>query len=197
MFQSEPAPPRSGSVSDVFDARPVIGAGLRAPPRSRLSAVCSLTATCDGRSKRSCVISTCPLPGSFGVSSHTVNDAILAEGQPFLVDDPARFGGVTTIGVDVHVRRHARPDDKYVTVITDLTPVRTKTGPARPIDMIIDRSKHAFKTLLAALPEHRQDEVDIVGMERLTGYETAASEEPAKTTLSAVVGICCVLGCDC
>ena len=37
------------------------------------------------------------------VSWHTANDAVLAEGHRVLIDDPARFDGVTTIGVDEHV----------------------------------------------------------------------------------------------
>ena len=46
-----------------------------------------------------------------------------------LINDPARFDNVTVIGVDEHVWRHTRKGDKFVTVIIDLTPVRTKTGP--------------------------------------------------------------------
>ncbi len=66
-----------------------------------------------------------------GVSWHTANEAVIAEGKRVLIDDPARFAGVTTIGVDEHVWRHTRHGDKYVTVIIDLTPARNKSGPAR------------------------------------------------------------------
>src|SRR5690606_39031699 len=65
------------------------------------------------------------------VSWHTANSAILAEGKRRLIDDPHRFDGVSTIGVDEHVWRHTRFGDKYVTVIIDLTPAREKAGPAR------------------------------------------------------------------
>ena len=41
-----------------------------------------------------------------GVSWHTANTAILAEGKRRLIDDPARFDGVRVIGVDEHVVRH-------------------------------------------------------------------------------------------
>ncbi len=85
------------------------------------------------------------------VSWSAANDAILAEGRR-LIDDPARFEGVTTIGVDEHVWRH-RHGDTYVTVIIDLTPVRDKTGPARLLDMVAGRSKARFKTWLAARPK--------------------------------------------
>ncbi len=41
-----------------------------------------------------------------GVAWNTANDAVLAEGQRALIDDPARFDGVAVIGVDEHVWRH-------------------------------------------------------------------------------------------
>ncbi len=81
---------------------------------------------------------------NLGVSWHTANTAILEEGRRLLIDDPHRFDGVTTIGVDEHVWRHTRHGDKYVTVIIDLTPVRNKRGPARLLDMVEGRSKKVF-----------------------------------------------------
>jgi hypothetical protein len=59
-----------------------------------------------------------------GVSWHTANTAILAEGKRRLIDDPARFDGVRVIGVDEHVVRHeallfrmeARDVDRLVVV---------------------------------------------------------------------------------
>ena len=46
------------------------------------------------------------------VSWNTANDAVLAEGKRVLINHPARFDGVTTIGVDEHVWRHTRRGDK-------------------------------------------------------------------------------------
>lgn len=63
-----------------------------------------------------------------GVSWHTANSAVINEGRRLLFNDPARFDGVTVLGVDEHVWRHTRYGDKYVTVVIDLTPVRNKTG---------------------------------------------------------------------
>ena len=121
---------------------------------------------------------------SLDVSWHTANDAILAEGHQVLIDDPARFDGVTTIGVDEHVWRHTRLGDKYVTVIIDLTPVREKTGPARLLDMVPGRSKLAFKTWLAARADTWKAGIDVVAMDGFTGYKTAAGEEiPAATAV--------------
>ena len=88
-----------------------------------------------------------------GVSWSAANAAVLTEGKRRLVDDPARFDGVTTIGVDEHVWRHTRFGDKYVTVIIDLTPARNKTGPARLLDMVEGRSKAVFKQWLAGRPK--------------------------------------------
>ena len=80
---------------------------------------------------------------------NTANDAVLAEGQRLLIDNPARLDVVRVVGVDEHCWRHTRRGDKYVTVIIYLTPVRDGTGPARLLDMVEGRSKKAFKTWLA------------------------------------------------
>ena len=112
-----------------------------------------------------------------GVSWNTANDAVLAEGRRVLIDDPARFDGVTAIGVDEHVWRHTRRGDKYVTVIIDLTPIRDGTGPARLLDMVEGRSKQVFKTWLADRPQAWRDGVEVVAMDGFTGFKTATTEE--------------------
>lgn len=112
-----------------------------------------------------------------GVSWHTANDAVLAEGRRVLIDNPGRFDGVRVLGVDEHVWRHTRSGDKYVTVIIDLTPVREKTGPSRLLDMVEGRSKSVFKTWLAARVQGWRDGVEVVTMDGFTGFKTAASEE--------------------
>lgn len=71
-----------------------------------------------------------------GVTWNTANEAVLAEGQRLLINDPHRFDGVKVLGVDEHVWRHTRAGDKYVTVIVDLTAVRDGTGSARLLDMV-------------------------------------------------------------
>ncbi|MGO3251451.1 MAG: ISL3 family transposase, partial [Microbacterium gubbeenense] len=114
---------------------------------------------------------------SLGVSWHTANTAILTEGRRRLIDDPTRFDGVTTIGVDEHVWRHTRLGDKYVTVIIDLTPIREKTGPARLLDMVEGRSKAVFKQWLAGRPKAWRDQIEVVAMDGFSGFKTAAAEE--------------------
>jgi transposase len=83
-----------------------------------------------------------------GVAWNTANDAVLAEGNRILIDDPGRFDGVRVIGVDEHVWRHTRRGDKYVTVTIDLTGIRDGTGLPRLLDMVQGRSKQAFKQWL-------------------------------------------------
>ena len=112
-----------------------------------------------------------------GVSWNTANDAVLAEGQRVLINDPHRFDGVSVIGVDEHVWRHTRRGDKYVTVIIDLTSVRDGSGPARLLDMIEGRSKHAFKLWLAEQEEAWRQGLEVVAMDGFTGFKTATTEE--------------------
>ncbi len=114
---------------------------------------------------------------ALAVSWNTANDAVLAEGQRLLINDPHRFDGVTTIGVDEHCWRHTRRGDKFVTVIIDLTGIRDGTGPARLLDMIEGRSKQAFKTWLADRPQDWRDAVEVVAMDGFTGFKTATAEE--------------------
>jgi transposase len=114
---------------------------------------------------------------ALGVAWNTANDAVLAEGQRVLIADPARFDGVTTVGVDEHVWRHTRRGDKYVTVIIDLTPIRHGTGPVRLLDMLEGRSKAAFKTWLNGRPQAWRDTVEVVAMDGFTGFKTATTEE--------------------
>jgi transposase len=112
-----------------------------------------------------------------GVSWNTANNAVLAEGQRALIDDPHRFDGVAGIGVDEHVWRHTRRGDKYVTVIIDLTPIRDHTGPARLLDMVEGRSKQAFQQWLAERPAAWRDSIEVVAMDGFTGFKTATTEE--------------------
>ena len=114
-----------------------------------------------------------------GVAWNTANDAVLAEGKRVLINDPARFDGVTVIGVDEHVWRHTRRGDKYVTVIIDLTP--SATAPAR----------HACWTWSRAAPSRRsrpgspsarsrRDEVEVVAMDGFTGQDRRRRRAPRR-----------------
>jgi len=112
-----------------------------------------------------------------GVAWNTANDAVLAEGKRVLIDEAGRFDGVTVAGVDEHVWRHTRRGEKYVTVIFDLTGIRSGTGPARLLDMVEGRSKQVFKQWLSERPQAWRDAVEVVAMDGFTGFKTAAAEE--------------------
>lgn len=118
-------------------------------------------------------------PGRTGtrVAWDTAHDAVLAEGKRVLIDDEHRFDGVSALGVDEHDCRHTRRGDKYVTVIIDLTGIRDGAGPARLLDMVKDRSKQAFKTLLTQRPQEWRDQVEVVAMDGFTGFKTATGDE--------------------
>lgn len=121
---------------------------------------------------------------NLGVAWNTASDAILAAGTEWLINRPDRLDAVTTVGVDEHVWRHTRAGGKYVTVIIDLTPTRTKTGPSRLLAVVEGRSKQAFKSWLEAQTQGFRDRVEIVAMDGFTGYKTAAVETiPTVTTV--------------
>ncbi len=122
------------------------------------------------------------IAAALGVAWNTANDAVLAEGHRLLIDQPDRLDKVTVVGVDEHVWRHTRKGDKYVTVIIDLTPASTGTGPSRLLAMVEGRSKQAFKSWLAAQPQTWRDGVKIIAMDGFTGFKTAATEEIPKAT---------------
>lgn len=110
------------------------------------------------------------------VAWHTANNAIINEGKRLLFNDPARFDGVTVLGVDEHVWRHTSGGDKYVTIVVDLTPVRNKTGPARLLDVLEGRSKQAFKQWLQSRPKPWRDQIESIAMDGFSGFKSAAEE---------------------
>ena len=110
------------------------------------------------------------------VAWHTANNAIISEGKRLLFNDPARFDGVTVLGVDEHVWRHTSRGDKYVTIVVDLTPVRNKTGPARLLDVLDGRSKQAFKQWLQSRPKPWRDQIESIAMDGFSGFKSAAQE---------------------
>ena len=114
---------------------------------------------------------------ALGVSWNTANTAVLGEGQRLLINDPTRFDGMRVIGVDEHVWRHTPHQDRYVTVILDLTPIRDRSGPSRLLDMVPGRSKQVFKTWLASQPDTWREHIEIVAMDGFTGAGSTAAEE--------------------
>ena len=117
------------------------------------------------------------IAAALGISWHTANNAILANAQATLLEDPHRFDGVEVLGVDEHVWRHTRRGDRYVTVIIDLTPVRHRSGPARLLDLAPGRSKKVLKTWLAQRDQAWRGQVEVVAMDGFTGFKSAVGEE--------------------
>ncbi|EIC06376.1 transposase IS204/IS1001/IS1096/IS1165 family protein [Microbacterium laevaniformans OR221] len=105
-----------------------------------------------------------------GVSWHTANSAVLAEGKRLLIDAPGRFDGVAVIGIDEHVWRHTRRGDKYVTVVIDLTPVGEEAGSSR-LRGCRDGRFTGFKT---AATEELPDAVTVTDPFRLIAIEGVA-----------------------
>ena len=68
-------------------------------------------------------------------------------------------------GVDEYVWRHTPHQDRYVTVILDVTPIRDRSGPSRLLDMVPGRSKQVFKTWLASQPSIWRESIEIVAMD--------------------------------
>lgn len=67
--------------------------------------------------------------------------------------------------------------DKYVTVIVDLTPTSQGTGTARLLDMVPRRSKRVFSQWLRDRPTDCRDRIEVVAMDGISGFKTAAVEE--------------------
>jgi transposase len=100
----------------------------------------------------------------------TVMRAVREYGQP-LVDDPARLGGVTGLGVDEHVWQHAsaRRLTQFATGITDLTPGR----PARLLEVLPGRTGKVYAGWLAARDEAWKARVRFAALDPFRGYATA------------------------
>ncbi|NLU13868.1 MAG: ISL3 family transposase [Gammaproteobacteria bacterium] len=121
-------------------------------------------------------LSVSRIANHLGVAWHTINNAIINEGQRLLFNDPKRFDGVTVLGVDEHVWRHTRRGDKYVTIVVDLTLVRNKTGSSRLLAVLEGRSKQAFKQRLNNRPKTWRDQIESIAMDGFTGFKSAAQE---------------------
>lgn len=118
------------------------------------------------------------------VAWNTANDAVLVEGQRLLIYKPAPLAGVSVVGIDEHVWPYAHKGDKYVTVTIDLTPVSTGAGQSRLIAIVEGRSKHAFKTWLAAQPRDWREGIRTITIDGFTGFKTATVQElPTATTV--------------
>jgi transposase len=102
-----------------------------------------------------------------GVGWATVMRAVADHGQP-LVDDPARLGGVTALGLDETSFLRATPTapTRYVTGLVDV-----EAG--RLLDVIADRTTRAVTAWLSARPRSWLAEVGTVTLDPWRGYASA------------------------
>lgn len=113
-----------------------------------------------------------------GRSWDTINAIVVQATVELLDAHPARLDNVQVVGVDEHRWAHTRhaAGDGFVTVIVDLTPVVTGTGPARLLDLVEGRSAAAFADWLARRPPEFRAQVQVVAMDGFTGYKNAATQ---------------------
>ena len=104
------------------------------------------------------------------VGWHTVMRAVRDYGQP-LVDDPARLGGVTGLGVDEHVWAHAgrRRRTGFATGVVDLSPGR----PPRLLDVIPGRTGNAYASWILQQEQQWRDRIRLAALDPFRGYATA------------------------
>jgi len=102
-----------------------------------------------------------------GVGWATVMRAVAEHGQP-LIDDPARLGGVTALGLDETSFLRATPTapTRYVTGLVDV-----EAG--RLLDVIADRTTRAVTAWLSARPQAWLAGVGTVTLDPWRGYASA------------------------
>lgn len=111
----------------------------------------------------------------------TVNELVLTQARAALPADVHRLDGVTTPGVDGHVWRHTGKEERYVTVIVDLSP-RQNGRTARLLDMVKGRSEKAFATWLSGQSDQFRDGIRVVEMDAFAGCRKAAGRVVPRAT---------------
>jgi transposase len=107
----------------------------------------------------------------FGVGWRTAMGAVREHGIA-RVDDPSRLAGVTALGLDETAFQAAAPTrtTSFVTGIVDLTRGR---GPARPLDVIDDRSASALVSWLDERDPGWRAQVTTASLDPYRGYASA------------------------
>lgn len=114
-----------------------------------------------------------------GTSWKTVWRAIRPELER-LADDPTRFDGVTTLGVDEHVWHHVDPrrqGAKELTGMVDLTHDEYGRVRARLLDLVPGRSGKAYAGWLRQRGDAFRRRVKIAALDPFAGYKNAIDDE--------------------
>ena len=97
-----------------------------------------------------------------------------------LADDPARFDGVRTLGVDEHIWHHVsrrKRGPKELTGMVDLTRDAAGNVQARLLDLVPGRSGLVFADWLTARGKGFTSGVEIAALDPFHGYKRAIDDE--------------------
>ncbi|MDI3313938.1 MAG: ISL3 family transposase [Mycobacterium sp.] len=111
---------------------------------------------------------------ALGVGWATIMRIVTTRGEP-IIDDPARLGAPTAVGVDetAFLRATGQHPTMYATGIADLTPGR----PARLLDVVAGRSGVVLATWLGERDEQWKARVATASLDPFRGYATALSRQ--------------------
>jgi transposase len=118
--------------------------------------------------------------GELGCDWHTVMDAVVAYGTP-LIDDPARIGVVTALGLDetLFVREGPWNRRSWVTSIVDVS------KPAQLLDVVEGRTAKAPSDWLDARPQAWRDAVSWAALDLSGPYRKTFNDSLPDATLVA------------
>ena len=107
-----------------------------------------------------------------------------------MADDPARFDGVTTLGVDEHIWHHVNERDRgprALTGMVDLTRDQHGRTRARLLDLVPGRSGKAYADWLTERGETFRRRVQVATLDPFHGYKNAIDDqlEDATSVLDA------------
>jgi transposase len=97
-----------------------------------------------------------------------------------LADDPARFDGVTTLGVDEHIWHHVSERDRgprALTGMVDLSRDQAGRTRARLLDLVPGRSGKAYTDWLSARGEAFRKRVQVATFDPFHGYKNAIDDQ--------------------
>lgn len=124
------------------------------------------------------------LARQLGVAWKTMWRAVLPELER-LDADPARFDGVTSLGVDEHLWHHGDPrrkGPKELTGMVNLTHDEHGRVHARLLDLVPGRSKKAYADWLTERGDQFRAGIGVAALDPFGGYKAAIDEQLADAT---------------